>query len=122
MQGRHPNSLAQLKMGRGRTKGVPNKRTAENKARAAALGELPHEFLARVSRGDPIAMRVLDPKTGKTVEETYHPTFEERAQAARDAAPYFAPKLALTKFGGVGDAPATFTINIAAASGDEDPT
>ncbi len=44
-----------------------------------AKGELPHEFLARVARGEAI--------------DGYQPTFAERQAAASAAAPYFAPKL-----------------------------
>lgn len=52
-------------------------------------GELPHEFLLRVSRGDPIAHG--KDKDGKAI--LYQPTFSERILCAKDAAPYFAPKL-----------------------------
>ena len=48
--------------------------------RAKATGELPHEFLLRVVRGEEIDGTI--------------PTFEQRVDAAAVAAPYFAPKLA----------------------------
>ena len=51
--------------------------------RAKATGELPHEFLLRVSRGEPI--------DGKK------PKPSERIDAAKAAAPYFAPKLTYTE-------------------------
>lgn len=41
-------------------------------------GELPHQFLLRVSQGEPIG--------------EYTPTFEERMRAAISVAPYYAPK------------------------------
>lgn len=49
---------------------------------AAKTGELPHEFLLRVSRGETVA--------------GYTPTFNERVDAAKAAAPYYAPKLGST--------------------------
>jgi len=48
--------------------------------RAAATGELPHEFLLRVSRGEEV--------------DGHKPSFSERVDAAKVAAPYFAPRLA----------------------------
>lgn len=75
----------------GRTKGTRNKRTAETVAKAAEAGELPHEFLLRVSRGERIG--------------THIPTFEQRCQAAKDAAPYYAPKLQATTLSGDPDNP-----------------
>lgn len=53
------------------------RRTRETADRAAAAGEMPHEFLLR----------------GEAVDGTV-PTFAERLDAAKAAAPYFAPKLA----------------------------
>jgi hypothetical protein len=52
---------------------------------AANTGELPHEFLLRVSRGEAIAM------PGQ--KKPHYPTFEERVQAADRAAPFYAPRL-----------------------------
>lgn len=63
----------------GRKPGSRNKRTAEVIAAAAAQGQLPHEFLLSVSRGEKIG--------GVT------PTFEQRVDAAKAAAPYYAPRL-----------------------------
>lgn len=65
--------------GAGRKAGARNKRTAETVAKAQAAGMLPHEFLAAVQRGEEI--------------DGHKPTFEERLDAAKAAAPYFAPKL-----------------------------
>jgi len=66
--------------GAGRKKGGINAMSAEIRAKAQESGELPHEFLLRVSRGDQI--------DGIPI------TFEQRMTAATAAAPYFAPKLA----------------------------
>ncbi|MFN4894565.1 MAG: hypothetical protein ACK5HO_02170 [Pseudomonadota bacterium] len=66
--------------GAGRPKGAVAKLTASAVARAKLTGELPHEFLLRVVRGESIDDQV--------------PTLEQRIAAAVSVAPYFAPKLA----------------------------
>lgn len=70
----------------GRRKGTPNRKNAETMALAAKAGELPHEFLLRVSRGETI--------------DGHKPSFEQRCAAAKDAAPYYAPKLAAVEYTG----------------------
>lgn len=67
----------------GRQKGTPNRKNAETIARATEAGMLPHEFLAAIARGEMIG--------------DHEPTFEERMDAAKAAAPFFAPKLASTQ-------------------------
>lgn len=66
--------------GAGRPKGAVSKLSATAVAHAKSTGELPHEFLLRVVRGECIDNLV--------------PTLEQRISAAVSAAPYFAPKLA----------------------------
>lgn len=67
--------------GAGRKKGGKNRLNMEARAEAQKDGGLlPHEFLLKVSRGEPI--------------DGHHPTFQERVEAAKAAAPYFQPKLA----------------------------
>lgn len=66
--------------GAGRPPGSATRRTREVADRAASSGELPHEFLLRVVRGEAIDGTV--------------PSFADRLEAAKAAAPYFAPKLA----------------------------
>jgi hypothetical protein len=66
--------------GAGRPKGAVAKLTAATVARPKSTGELPHEFLLRVVRGESIDEQVL--------------TLEQRIAAAVSVAPYFAPKLA----------------------------
>ena len=68
------------RVGAGRPPGSATRRTREIADRAAESGMLPHELLLAISRGEAIG--------GVT------PTFEQRLEAARHAAPYFAPKLA----------------------------
>lgn len=65
--------------GAGRKRGSRNKRSAETVARAKAAGMLPHEFLCTVSQG-----RAID---------GHAPSFSERLDAAKAAAPFYAPKL-----------------------------
>lgn len=66
--------------GAGRKLGSKNCWSREAIARARSTGELPHEFLLRVSRGEEI--------------DGVSPSFDARMGAAIAAAPYFAPKLA----------------------------
>ena len=69
-------------------------------------GELPHEFLLRIARGGPVihkswkikhfkqGPRAGEFKSKELIEEEIYPTFSERMEAAKIAAPYFTPKLA----------------------------
>jgi hypothetical protein len=63
--------------------------------RAAATGELPHEFLLRVARGDELFDDYVN-VDGDKVKIKRFPTFAERVDAAKAAAPYFQPRLATT--------------------------
>lgn len=62
--------------GAGRPKGSKNKKDLERVQQAAALGMLPHEFLAAVARGDTF--------------DGYQPTFDERIRCAESAAKFYA--------------------------------
>ena len=84
--------------GAGRKKGTPNSKAMvleykTIRAQAIESGELPHEFLLRVSRGEKIkaAIHLL---TGGYQEVELPPTLEQRIDAAKAAAPFFAPRLA----------------------------
>jgi hypothetical protein len=74
---------------------------ASAKARAESF-ELPHEWLYRVARGDPIQQRRLritlnaqGVETGREwVQEEWYASFEQRMAAATQAAPFYAPRLA----------------------------
>lgn len=72
--------MAWTKAGPGRPKGAVNRFSAKAVEVAQKTGELPHEFLLRVMRGEVI--------------DGHSPTFDERMAAAQAAAPYYAPKLA----------------------------
>lgn len=63
----------------GRKPGSINRMTQKAREEAAKTGELPHEFLLRVSRGEKVG--------------DYEPTFAERIDAAKACAQFFAPKL-----------------------------
>jgi hypothetical protein len=77
----------------GRPTGSMNKLSQDSIRLAKESGELPHEFLLRVARGEPIMRTVIDKETGwdTQVQEVYD--FEQRKDAAKAAAPYFAPKI-----------------------------
>ena len=67
---------------------------------------MPHEFLLRISRGEPVIQKSFKikyftngPRAGEfkskeLIEEEVYPTLTERMDAAKIAAPYFTPKLA----------------------------
>jgi hypothetical protein len=88
--------------GAGRPKGAANTLSTMAREEARATGVLPHEWLLGVVRGEPIEQRrfkdVFD-KRGNLigrelmVEEVY-PDLAMRQDAAKAAAPYFAPRLA----------------------------
>ena len=78
----------------GRPPGSLNKRTKELIAKAESTGLLPHEILLEVARGKPLEEWHVHPQTGDRVRVWTRPAdLTERLQAARDAAPYYAPKL-----------------------------
>lgn len=78
----------------------------ESRQKALEGGELPHEFLIRVARGEPVKQRRLiiklhkrGPKAGQEasrewVEEDYYAGFDQRIECAKAAAPFCAPRFA----------------------------
>ena len=66
--------------GAGRKKGSITRMSMEAREHAKHTGELPHEFLLRIVRGEKIG--------------SHRPTFKERVDAAKAAAPYFQPRIA----------------------------
>ena len=77
----------------GRPKGSLNKRTLAMQYAAKQSGMLPHEFLLSVMRGEAVCTPIKDPVTGETKKVYETPTFDQRLEAAKAAAPYFAPRL-----------------------------
>jgi len=69
---------------------------------AMETGLLPHEWLLKVSRGEPIQQKrwkdIVDEDGAvidrELVEDTLYPTFDIRMDAAKAAAPFYAPRLA----------------------------
>lgn len=80
--------------GAGRPKGSPSKFTAEAREAAASTGKLPHEILLSIARGEPVTVSGVDEETGQVVERQYFPDLPEIIDAAKAAAPYYAPKFA----------------------------
>lgn len=74
-----------------RGKSTTSRWAEESRKQARDSGELPHEFLLRVSRGDVITIKEFDGDEIK--EKTYYPSFQDRIDAAQLCANYFAPKL-----------------------------
>lgn len=68
------------RQGAGRKQGSISRMAKQARAKAEATGQLPHEFLLAVVRGE---------KMGK-----WTPKPAQRIDAAKAAAPYFAPKMA----------------------------
>lgn len=63
---------------------------------ARQTGELPHEFLLRVSRGEVIEVQKRDPDDPTLFfTEQVVPDLPMRIDAAKACAPYFAPKLSI---------------------------
>lgn len=79
--------------GAGRPPGSMSKLAQAAVEAAKATGELPHEFLLRMARGQPIFREVIDPETGEITQVQEQYGIEERRDAAKAAAPYFAPKI-----------------------------
>lgn len=74
------------RQGSGNKKGYKDKLTAI-KEKAITTGEMPHEFLLRVARGEYI----------QHGEELILPDFKVRCRAAEQVAAYYAPRLALVE-------------------------
>lgn len=91
-----PAAEAPAKNKGGRPLGALSRLTRENIewGKRTGNGELPHQFLARVARGEVIRHDSIDPLTGEVTECYQIVPFEVRVDAAKAAAPYFAPKLA----------------------------
>lgn len=69
--------------GAGRKPGSTSKVMTEARVRARATGQLPHEFLLSVVRGEPVDGR--------------RPSLDQRIDAAKASAPFYAPKMATSE-------------------------
>lgn len=77
----------------GRPPGAANRLALEARARARETGELPHEFLLRVMRGEIIEGQVWDTVRQCAVVVYESADLQTRIDAAKACAPYFAPKM-----------------------------
>lgn len=73
--------------------------SAEVVEHARATGMLPHEWMLAVMRGEQINHFAYDAQTQEIVEVIVLPTFADRLECAKAAAPYFANKLQPEKRG-----------------------
>lgn len=86
----------------GRKPGSTNRVTVAAREAARETGLLPHEWLLKVSRGEPIEQKrwkdVLDEEGNvvdrEVVTEVVYADFGTRMDAAKAAAPFYAPRLA----------------------------
>lgn len=89
--------------GGGRPKGSVQKVTAQAREAAMETGLLPHEWLLKVSRGEPIEQKrwVIkydakgNEKGRELITEEVYADFPTRIDAAKAASPYYAPRLAV---------------------------
>lgn len=89
--------------GSGRPRGSLSRVTAIAKQAAMETGLLPHEWLLKVSRGEPIIHKRWvvkydgkgKEKSRELVEEEIYSDFSTRLDAAKAASPYYAPRLAV---------------------------
>jgi hypothetical protein len=89
--------------GSGRPKGAVSKITQKAREAAMETGLLPHEWLLKVSRGEPIEQKrwkiVYDKngneKSRELITEEVYADFPTRIDAAKAASPFYAPKLAV---------------------------
>lgn len=89
--------------GAGRPKGAKQKITAKAREAAMETGLLPHEWLLKVSRGEPVEQKrwkiIYDgkgnEKSRELITEEVYADFPTRIDAAKAAAPFYAPKLAV---------------------------
>ena len=69
--------------GAGRKPGSTTKIMREARVKAQASGQLPHEFLLSIVRGEAVGEKV--------------PSLDQRIDAAKASAPFYAPKMAATE-------------------------
>lgn len=77
----------------GRPEGALSKIAREAREKAMETGMLPHEILLDMARGNPQVEYVPEPNTGKIVERIVVLDVDQRRDAAKAAAPYYAPKI-----------------------------
>lgn len=95
--------------GAGRPPNSYNNITRYAQQKAMDSGDLPHEWLLRIARGEAIphkrwkityyqtGPRAGEEKSRELIEEEVYPNFVDRVDAAKAAAPYYAPRLSSQK-------------------------
>jgi len=90
----------------GRPRGSTNSMSQKARTAAKLTGKLPHEILLDAARGECFKVKQLvityyrsgpnrgDEKSREWIVQDYYPTYAERMDAAKSAAPYYAPRLA----------------------------
>lgn len=92
-RGEDPNTIEGMTKESAKLRNQREKISAETVEAARATGMLPHEWLLAVMRGEQINHFAYDSDTQEIIEVIVLPTFSDRMEAAKSAAPYFANKL-----------------------------
>lgn len=92
-RGEDPKTLEGMSKETAKLRNAREKISADTVEAARATGMLPHEWLLAVMRGEQINHFAYDSETQEIVEVIVLPTFADRMEAAKSAAPYFANKL-----------------------------
>lgn len=95
-------SVGGRRPGAGRPKGAIQRISNRAREEARATGLLPHEWLLKVVRGEPIEQKRWEVKYDKEgnviskelVTDIVYPDLHMRQDSAKAAAPFYAPKLA----------------------------
>lgn len=103
----------------GRPLGSMSRLAREAREKAQATGLLPHEILLSIARGEVQDELVVDPVEGRMVRRYFTPEFDKRVDAAKAAAPYYAPKISTVEvIAGVSDDELDAIIRSAAAEAE----
>ena len=78
----------------GRPEGSVSKLAREAREKAMATGQLPHEIMLSIARGEIQTEKYLDKESGEILTRPVSVPIEMRLDAAKGAAPYYAPKMA----------------------------
>lgn len=92
-RGEDPKTLEGMSKETAKLRNAREKISADTVEAARATGMLPHEWLLAVMRGEQINHFAYDSDTQEIIEVIVLPTFADRMEAAKSAAPYFANKL-----------------------------
>lgn len=92
-RGENPNTIEGMDKRSRKLRVTREEISAETVEAARATGMLPHEWLLAVMRGEQINHFAYDYDSQEIIEVIVLPTFADRMEAAKSAAPYFANKL-----------------------------